>query len=231
MIWSFARRPLARQGAWRSGRRDEWDDDERLRPNGSARSARLGSAHKKRGNDGHLEDCESTSRPSQARLPAASSLHTETRARGELARTPKPAGFGDRPALRPNLRGVRSSLPRPAAVAMSVLVETTFGDITVDLDVDGSPALARNLLKLAAARMYTGSLFYNVVPGKYCQLGGERGGTCRPRRGFSPEQCPRPSGPVHSARPRRGRRGISSSASFFLTRRLPAVHRTVTCRN
>ena len=80
---------------------------------------------------------------------------------------------------------------------MSVLVETTFGDITVDLDVDGSPALARNLLKLAAARMYTGSLFYNVVPGKYCQLGGERGGTCRPRGGFPPEPCPRPSGPVH----------------------------------
>ena len=56
---------------------------------------------------------------------------------------------------------------------MSVLLETTFGDLTVDLDVDGSPSLAKNLLKLAAARMYTSSLVYNVVPGKYCQLGGE----------------------------------------------------------
>ncbi|EJK61115.1 hypothetical protein THAOC_18447, partial [Thalassiosira oceanica] len=68
---------------------------------------------------------------------------------------------------------------------MSVLLETTFGDLTVDLDVDGSPALARNLLKLAAARLYTGTLVYNVVPGKYCQLGGEfsggRGMTLHPK--------------------------------------------------
>ena len=52
---------------------------------------------------------------------------------------------------------------------MSILLETTFGDIVLDLDVDGSPALCKNILKLAKARYYTNTLIYNVVPGKYCE--------------------------------------------------------------
>ena len=56
---------------------------------------------------------------------------------------------------------------------MSILLETTFGDLVVDLDVDGSPALCKNVLKLAKARYYTNTLIYNVVPGKYCQMGGK----------------------------------------------------------
>ena len=56
---------------------------------------------------------------------------------------------------------------------MSILLETTFGDLVIDLDVDGSPALCKNILKLAKARYYTNTLIYNVVPGKYCQMGGE----------------------------------------------------------
>ena len=56
---------------------------------------------------------------------------------------------------------------------MSILFETTFGDLVLDLDVDGSPALCKNVLKLAKARYYTNTLIYNVVPGKYCQMGGE----------------------------------------------------------
>ncbi len=56
---------------------------------------------------------------------------------------------------------------------MSILLETTFGDLVIDLDVDGSPALCKNVLKLAKARYYTNTLVYNVVPGKYCQMGGE----------------------------------------------------------
>lgn len=57
---------------------------------------------------------------------------------------------------------------------MSVLLETTFGDLVLDLDVDGSPALCKNILKLAKARYYTNTLIYNIVPGKYCQMGGKR---------------------------------------------------------
>jgi peptidyl-prolyl cis-trans isomerase-like 4 len=56
---------------------------------------------------------------------------------------------------------------------MSILLETTFGDLVIDLDVDGSPALCKNVLKLTKARYYTNTLVYNVVPGKYCQMGGE----------------------------------------------------------
>lgn len=56
---------------------------------------------------------------------------------------------------------------------MSLLLETTFGDIVLDLDIDGSPALSKNVLKLAKARYYTNTLVYNVVPGRYCQMGGE----------------------------------------------------------
>lgn len=55
---------------------------------------------------------------------------------------------------------------------MSILLETTFGDLVIDLDVDGSPALSKNILKLAKARYYTNTLVYNVVPGRYCQMGG-----------------------------------------------------------
>jgi peptidyl-prolyl cis-trans isomerase-like 4 len=43
----------------------------------------------------------------------------------------------------------------------------------IDLNVDGLPALCKNVLKLAKARYYTNTLVYNLVPGKYCQVRGE----------------------------------------------------------
>lgn len=55
---------------------------------------------------------------------------------------------------------------------MSVLLETTLGDLVIDLDTEGSPALARNFLKLVKARYYTGCLIYNVLENRYCQMGG-----------------------------------------------------------
>ena len=60
---------------------------------------------------------------------------------------------------------------------MSLLLETTLGDLTIDLDVDvdGSPTLVRNVLKLAKCRYYTQSLVYNVRPGRLCQFGDPRG--------------------------------------------------------
>mmetsp|Transcript_25554 Transcript_25554/g.54970 ORF Transcript_25554/g.54970 Transcript_25554/m.54970 type:complete len:676 (+) Transcript_25554:151-2178(+) len=58
---------------------------------------------------------------------------------------------------------------------MSILLETTFGDLVLDLDVDGSPALCKNILKLAKARYYTNTLIYNIVPGRYCQMGDPNG--------------------------------------------------------
>ena len=58
---------------------------------------------------------------------------------------------------------------------MALLLETTLGDLVIDLDVEGSPALARNILDLAHARYYTQTLIYNVTPGRFCQLGDPRG--------------------------------------------------------
>ena len=58
---------------------------------------------------------------------------------------------------------------------MSILLETTLGDITIDLDIDNSPRLSFNILKLAKARYYTNTLIYNVQPGRFCQLGDPRG--------------------------------------------------------
>lgn len=65
---------------------------------------------------------------------------------------------------------------------MALLLETTLGDLVVDLDVEGSPDLCRNVLKLAKARCYTNVLFYNVQPHRFCQtgdpIGDGSGGSC-----------------------------------------------------
>lgn len=54
---------------------------------------------------------------------------------------------------------------------MALLVETVWGDLVIDLDIEGSPILARNILKLAKARFYTKTLVYRVVPNRFCQAG------------------------------------------------------------
>jgi peptidyl-prolyl cis-trans isomerase-like 4 len=58
---------------------------------------------------------------------------------------------------------------------MSLLLETTLGDLVIDLDIEGSPELCRNVLKLAKARCYTSTLIYHVQLHRFCQLGDPRG--------------------------------------------------------
>ncbi len=58
---------------------------------------------------------------------------------------------------------------------MSILLETSLGDLTIDLDVTNSPKLCHNILKLAKARYYTNTLIYNVQQGRFCQMGDPRG--------------------------------------------------------
>jgi peptidyl-prolyl cis-trans isomerase-like 4 len=65
---------------------------------------------------------------------------------------------------------------------MSVLLETSVGDLVVDLDVEGSPLLVKNFLRLCQARYYTKTLLHTVVPGR-CVYGGDprgdgTGGAC-----------------------------------------------------
>jgi peptidyl-prolyl cis-trans isomerase-like 4 len=66
---------------------------------------------------------------------------------------------------------------------MSILLETNLGgDLVIDLDLKGSPALCRNFLKLAKLRYYTSSLIYNVHNHRFLQAGDPtgtgQGGAC-----------------------------------------------------
>jgi cyclophilin family peptidyl-prolyl cis-trans isomerase len=58
---------------------------------------------------------------------------------------------------------------------MSVLLETTFGDVVIDLDTSRSPILTKNFLKLCKSRYFTQTLIYNVQPFRFCQLGDPKG--------------------------------------------------------
>jgi peptidyl-prolyl cis-trans isomerase-like 4 len=58
---------------------------------------------------------------------------------------------------------------------MALLLETSIGDLTIDLDVSGSPQICKNVLKLSKARYYTSTLFHKVKPNEYCALGDARG--------------------------------------------------------
>lgn len=54
---------------------------------------------------------------------------------------------------------------------MALLLETALGDIVIDLDYEGSPALTRNILQLARADAYTRNLIYKVLPQRFCMTG------------------------------------------------------------
>jgi peptidyl-prolyl cis-trans isomerase-like 4 len=58
---------------------------------------------------------------------------------------------------------------------MALLFETSLGDLTIDLDISGSPQICKNVLKLAKARYYTSTLFHTIKPNEYCALGDARG--------------------------------------------------------
>lgn len=58
---------------------------------------------------------------------------------------------------------------------MALLLETTLGDVVVDLDIEGSPEICKNVLKLAKARYFTSTLVFNVQPNRFCQLGDPQG--------------------------------------------------------
>ena len=45
----------------------------------------------------------------------------------------------------------------------------------IDLDIEGSPEICKNVLKLAKARYYTSTLVYNIQPNRFCQLGDAQG--------------------------------------------------------
>ncbi|KAJ1390826.1 cyclophilin-like domain-containing protein [Ochromonadaceae sp. CCMP2298] len=66
------------------------------------------------------------------------------------------------------------SLSRGSEV-MSVLLNTSAGDIVIDLFVDECPIACRNFLNLCRVKYYNGCLFYNVQQNFICQTGDPTG--------------------------------------------------------
>ena len=58
---------------------------------------------------------------------------------------------------------------------MSVLLETSKGDIVIDLFTEECPVAAKNFLKLCKTKYYNFCLFHNVVPGTVIQTGDPTG--------------------------------------------------------
>ena len=59
--------------------------------------------------------------------------------------------------------------------AMSVLLETSKGDIVIDLHCEDCPIACKNFLKLCKIKYYNFSLFHNVQPGSHIQTGDPTG--------------------------------------------------------
>ena len=65
-------------------------------------------------------------------------------------------------------------------INMALLLETVWGDLVIDLDIEQSPDACRNILKLAKARYFTQNLIYAVRVGaggngRWCATGCPRG--------------------------------------------------------
>lgn len=54
---------------------------------------------------------------------------------------------------------------------MSVLLETSLGDITIDLHYEKAPKASENFLKLCKIKYYNFVLFHNVQKGFMAQAG------------------------------------------------------------
>ena len=59
---------------------------------------------------------------------------------------------------------------------MTVLLQTTMGDVTIELFDDGMPITAGNFRKLVEKGFYDGTIFHRVIAGFMIQ-GGDPGGT------------------------------------------------------
>lgn len=63
----------------------------------------------------------------------------------------------------------------PLVIAMSVLLETSVGEIVIDLFVDDCPLTCKNFLKLCKIKYYNNCLFYNVQQNFIAQTGDPTG--------------------------------------------------------
>ena len=76
------------------------------------------------------------------------------------------------------------------AAAQSVLMKTSKGDITLELDADKAPKTVANFLDYVDAGFFNGTIFHRVIPGFMIQGGGfEPGMKQRPTRAPIPNEA------------------------------------------
>lgn len=66
---------------------------------------------------------------------------------------------------------------------MTVRMQTSLGDIVLELDAEKAPKTASNFLDYARAGFYDGTLFHRVIPGFMIQGGGFQPGMSQKRSG------------------------------------------------
>lgn len=94
--------------------------------------------------------------------------------------------------------------PAPAPPAPRVLLVTSMGEITLELDAAAAPRTVENFLAYARDGHYNGTVFHRVVPGLLVQAGG-----------FTPDLQPKPSRapvPNEAANGLSNRRGTVAAA-------------------
>ncbi|MBY4598771.1 peptidylprolyl isomerase [bacterium BD-1] len=94
--------------------------------------------------------------------------------------------------------------PAPAPASPRVLLVTSMGEITLELDAAAAPRTVENFLAYARDGHYNGTVFHRVVPGLLVQAGG-----------FTPDLQPKPSRapvPNEAANGLSNRRGTVAAA-------------------
>lgn len=109
-------------------------------------------------------------------------------------------------AVAPAAPPVPAETPAPAPVPLSprVLLVTSMGEITLELDAAAAPCTVENFLAYARDGHYNGTVFHRVVPGLLVQAGG-----------FTPDLQPKPSRapvPNEAANGLSNRRGTVAAA-------------------
>ncbi len=65
----------------------------------------------------------------------------------------------------------KESSRRKKTFEMAVLLETTYGDIVIDLHVNECPVATKNFLKLCKIKYYNNCLFHNIQKDYVVQTG------------------------------------------------------------
>ena len=67
---------------------------------------------------------------------------------------------------------IDKTVPKAATNTVSVVISTSKGDITVELDQEKAPVTVKNFLEYVDAKFYDGTVFHRVIPNFMIQGGG-----------------------------------------------------------